>query len=555
MPLLFRSFAHWRPTDLRGDLIAGATLAAIAVPEQMATAGLAGFSPAFGFYAFIVGSVAFAVFGAGRFVSVGADSTIAPIFAGALAAVAATGSPSYVELAATLALMVGAALVAAGIFRLGWVSNLLSVPVTTGFLAGIAVHIAVSQIPLLLGTAAGQGTLLERIAGIAASAGHANVFDVSLGLGVLAIALVCEKTSAQIPGALIGLVLATLIVVLLHLEHRGVATIGPIALASPHFGLAAVAPAALSRLAALAFIVSLIVMMQTAATLEAFAGSNDPPDINRDFIGVGVGSIVSGLIGGFALNASPPRTALVKESGGRSQLSGLLAAAILGALLVAGPGLFAHVPKAALGGVLLFVALRITRVSNMVEVFRQAFAEFLLIVATIAAIVILPIELGVGVGIFLSLAHGVWTTTRAGVIALERVPGTSIWWPPTSASSGETIDGILVLAFQAPLSFLNANDFRREFLTQLERAAKPLTAVILEASNVIEIDFTGAEVLRHLVMTCGASGIPLYIARLESLRAQAALRRFGILQLLGENHSFLSVQDAVDAVLSEPRPR
>ena len=148
---VLRSFAGWRLADLRPDLVAGLTLAAIAVPEQMATARLAGLGPEIGFLALIAGAIGFAVFGASRWISVGADSTIAPIFAGGLAIVAASGKADYAASAAALALAVGLILVLAGAFRLGFIADLLSIPVTTGFLAGIAVHILASQAPALLG--------------------------------------------------------------------------------------------------------------------------------------------------------------------------------------------------------------------------------------------------------------------------------------------------------------------------------------------------------------------------------------------------------------------
>jgi SulP family sulfate permease len=144
---IFRSLASFRPSDLPGDLIAGLTLAAIAIPEQMATARLGGFSPQIGFFAFIAGSLGFAMFGGNRFLSCGADSTITPIFAGGLVLMAVSGSPQYQSLAVALALLVGAILIAGSLFRLGWIANLLSTPVTTGFLIGISVHILVSQMP------------------------------------------------------------------------------------------------------------------------------------------------------------------------------------------------------------------------------------------------------------------------------------------------------------------------------------------------------------------------------------------------------------------------
>ena len=160
---LFRSLASYRASFLPGDLIAGLTLAAIAIPEQMATARLGGFSPQLGFFAFMAGSLGFAMFGANRFLSCGADSTITPIFAGGLALLATAGSPDYQALAIALALMVGVLLMASGIFRLGGIANLLSIPVTVGFLAGISVHIVVSQLPGVLGLPNPTGSTLERI--------------------------------------------------------------------------------------------------------------------------------------------------------------------------------------------------------------------------------------------------------------------------------------------------------------------------------------------------------------------------------------------------------
>src|SRR5438477_6955380 len=175
---IFRSLGSFRAADLPGDLIAGLTLAAIAIPEQMATARLGHFPPQIGFYAFIMGSIGFAIFGANRFLSCGADSTITPIFAGGLLLIAASGSPDYQALAAALALMVGVILMAGSLFRLGWIANLLSTPVTTGFLAGISVHILVSQMPGVLGLPTPHGPMLDRIAMLARHIGEANIYTV-----------------------------------------------------------------------------------------------------------------------------------------------------------------------------------------------------------------------------------------------------------------------------------------------------------------------------------------------------------------------------------------
>jgi sulfate permease, SulP family len=549
---LFLSFKGWTPKNLGGDLAAGLTLAAIAIPEQMATARLAGFGPEIGLAALVAGSVAFAVFGASRYVSVGADSTIAPIFAGGLAILAASGSPAYAELAAALALLVGAVLVLSGLFRLGWVANLLSIPVTTGFLAGIAIHIVVSQLPALLGLyLSGEKDLPSEVARIAANFGHANPYAVALGSCVFAITFASEKISARIPGALLGLLAATLAVVFFHLEARGVRVLGVIAGGLPHPAFPAVTMADAIHLVALTLIVSIVVMVQTAATTHAFTpGKDEPPDVNRDFVGVGAGSMLAGIFGTFPLNASPPRTAVTVESGGRSQLAGLVAAAIVGLLALFGRTLLTHIPAAALAGILLFIAQRITRGSIFVQTWREAPGEFALIVATAAAIVVLPIQIGVAIGIFLSLLHGVWTNTRTHVIEFERVPGTSIWWPPGASLKGEKVEGILVLAFQAPLSFLNAGEFQRGILDAI-RLAVP-RAVILEASSIAEIDFTAAQALTQVISHCRDAGIAFAIARLESVRGQRALERFGVIGLIGRDRLFRSVQEGVDVMMPKP---
>ena len=543
---VFRSLANYRPQFLSRDLFAGLTLAAIVIPEQMATARLGGFAPQIGFFAFVAGSLAFAVFGGNRFLSSGADSTITPIFAGGLAALAATGSPDYLTLAAALALMVGLTLAAAGVFRLGWIADLLSIPVTVGFLAGISAHILISQLPVILGLPAPEGAMLARVATLAGHFGDANGFTLVISLGVLAIIVMSEEIDARIPGALIGLALASAAVILLRLESRGVSVLGAISVSMPAFAVPVVSAGRLSSLVSLSLIISVVIMVQTAATTRSFpTDPNEPPDVDRDFVGIGIGSIVSGLVGAFPVNASPPRTAVVSETGGRSQVAGLAAVAIVIALLAFGTSLLHRIPNAALGGVLLFVAIRIIRLRQIVAICRQSLGEFLLILLTAAGIIVLPIEQGVGLGIALSLLHGIWSTTRARVQLFERVPGTSIWWPSSANLPGEQEPGVIVAGFQAPLSFLNAYHFRHDILAALKSAPAKVRLLVLEATGIVEIDFTAAQVLTDIIRQCHADGVDFAVARLESLRAQDAIARFGIAALLGPDHQFHSVEEAV----------
>jgi sulfate permease, SulP family len=543
---VFRSLQAYHRSFVAHDLVAGFTLVAIAIPEQLATARLGGFSPQIGFFAFLAGSLAFAIFGSNRSLSSGADSTITPIFAGGLALLAATGSSDYAALAGALALMVGLVLVVSGIFRLGWIADLLSIPVTTGFLVGISIHILISQMPGILGVATPSGPMLQRLATLAEHLPGANPFSLAIGLGVLALVAICERIDVRIPGALIGLVGAAAITVFFGLEDRGVALLGDIPAALPQLAIPDVAITRWLQLVPLTLIIAIIVMMQTAATTRGFADSDQPPDVSRDFIGVGAGSILSGLMGGFPVNASPPRTAIVAETGGKSQLAILVAAAIVLGLLAFGAGLLRRVPQAALGGVLLFVAMRIIRVGQISSIYRQSLGEFFLVVATAAAIIIFPIEQGVGLGITLSLLHGIWSTTRARLMIYERVPGTSIWWPSNPHMPGEIEPHVVVAGFQAPLSFLNAHPFRNEMM-RLVQSPTPPQLIVLEATGIVEIDFTAAQILVDTIKACHASGTGFAIARLESTRAQEAIERFGIDALLEGRRQFRSVEEALEA--------
>lgn len=553
---LFASLRGWSRRDLNGDAFAGLTLAAIAIPEQMATARLGDLPPQSGFLAFLVGTVAFVLFGSSRHMSVGADSTITPIFAAGLVLLASSGSPHYGALAALLALMVGAAVVAAGLLRLGWVAELLSVPVMAGFLAGISIHIVVSQLPELLGLAPGSGDVFHRIATVYRSLGEANLYSLAIGIAVFAIVVLCERISPRIPGALIALAAGTLAVIAFDLSARGVAVLGTLPAAIPQFQLPEVTFQDMRTLVPLTLLLAIVIMVQTAATTRSFAdGTSGSGNVNRDFVGVGAGSLLSGLAGAFPVNSSPPRTAIAVETGGRSQVAGLLAAAIVLVLGLFGAGLLKNVPQAALAGILLFVAMRILRWQTFAGTLRQAPTEFLLIVVTALAIVALPIEIGVAIGIGLSLLHGVWATTQARAIAFEHLPGTSVWWPPGETPAGEQVPGVLVAAFQAPLSFVNAGRFAEDLRAMVAARGSGLKHMVLEASSVIDIDYTAAQTLREVIGQCRGAGLTFSIARLESLRAQRALARFGIAEMLGPAGIFRSVDDAVRARTQEESRR
>jgi MFS superfamily sulfate permease-like transporter len=528
------------------DLIAGVTLAAIAIPEQMATARMGGLPPQIGLIAFVAATLAFAAFGSNRLLSAGADSTITPIFAGALGALAASHSEHYAALAAALAMMVGAVLILAGVLKLGWIANLLSGPVMTGFMAGIAVHIVLSQLPTVLGVPSVEGSVFHRIAEIWRNAGAINLYAVGIALGVFAITYAAEKIDPRIPGALIAIAGATIAAIAFDLKSKGVAALGDLGGALPLPGPPRVGLDDLASLGELAGVIAIVVMVQTAATTRSFSAGGGETNVDRDYLGLGAAGVFAGIFGAFPVNASPPRTATVAETGGRSQLAGLLAALGVLALLLFGGQLLAQTPTAALAGVLLFVAQRVFKVGEFADLIQSTPVEFVLAVVTMALIVVLPIQQGVAIGIVLSLVHGVSTITRLRLTPFEQIEGGTVWWPVQARE--RAVSNALVSGLPVSLSFLNARQFAKDVMTELESAAGRTQLFVLEASGINEIDYTASGVFRELIVKSRSLGVDFAVARLSSLRAHSDLERFGILETLGADHLFHSVHEAVSTL-------
>jgi sulfate permease, SulP family len=543
---LFASLRDYSPAWLSGDLIAAMTLAAIALPEQLATARLAGMPPMSGLFAFAAGTIAFAAFGGNRFVSVGADSTVAPIIAGALVALAVPGAVQYASMAAMLALLVGILLLLARILRAGWIADLLSTPVITGFLAGISIHIFVGQLPAMMGIDAIHGNLVEQFSDVVGRARHFRAAPLAIGIGVIVLSQLAERWNPRIPGALIGLIIGAVAVRLFALDQYGVAVLGSLPIGPPALTIALPSWDELTQLLPGALLVALVCMIQTAAVVRTFPSEADGyEDVTRDFAGVGAGCILAAFFGAFAVNASPPRTAVVKEAGGRSQFSGLFAVAIVAAVVLVASGTFKYVPEAALSGVLIFIAMRLFRVEVMRQIYRKSEWEILVVAGSAALVVFLPIQTGITLSIILSLLHSVYVIARPTITELERIPGTTIWWALPKDHAREYEPGVLVIALNAPIYFVNASYLRDNLNAAIAAKDEPYSYLIIEAHGVIDIDFTGSNMLQKLITELRGRGVDVAIARMSSERALAAARRTGLIDVLGEDHVFRSVEEAV----------
>ncbi len=551
VPLILPSLRGYQASWLWPDVAAGLTLVAIAVPEQVATSKLAYMPATAGLYAFIAGSLLFAVLGRSGQMSVGADSTIAPILAAGVAGLAAAGTPRYVHLVSFLTLMVGALVIAGGLSRLGWLCDFLSTPVITGVLAGIAVQIAVRQIPAILGLPGGGSTLPARLRKITEQIGHVNVWSMGIAAAVFAILLLAEHVDRRIPGALIGFVLSILAAAGLGLTSHGVAVLGPFHGGLPAFAVPSASLADARQLIGPALTIAFVCLAQTSAVVRgAGASSLGAGDLNRDLVAIGAGSLAAGLTGSFAVNSSPPRTQVVTAAGGRSQLTSVIAAALVFAVVLAIPGLLKDLPDATLGAILLFIATRLFRAGDLRSILRFDRLEFALAVTALLAVSLFGIETGVVVALLLSLADRTRRAARPSGVILGRVPDTDHWIPPDIGRPTEQAPGVLVYLIYAPLWYGNAEYIRLRILQMLDLAAQPVHALVLDANGISDIDYTAVRMLGELLAELKQRKVVPAIARSSHL-IHRELKRSGLLQSLGPDHLFATVEEAVDTLVAQ----
>lgn len=551
--LVFSSLRGYRASWAVGDGVAALTLLAIAVPEQLATARLAGMPPITGLYAFVAGSVMFALLGSNRQMSVGADSTIAPLFAAGVTALAVPGSAVYLADVGILAVMVGLIVALVGLLRLGWIAQFLSAPIISGFLGGVAVIVVVGQLPDLLGLPAGGGSTLHRIGTVLADLRLTNWWTLGIGVGVFVVALLGHLIDHRMPGPLIGLVISAVLVGALRLHGHGVAVLGVVAHGGPRLGLHGMSFSVLGSLAPMAGVVALIVVSQSAVTTTAFADQGGyQVEVGRDFLGVGAGSVVAGLVGAFPVNASPPRTAAVASASGRTQAAGL-AAAVGVVLLIPAAALLQDVPLATLAAVLIFIAGQIFHVRELTAIAKFDRFEFALAMVTLFTVALVGVEQGIVIAVALAILDRTRLSDRPALHVLGRITGTTSWTPVSGAEDAAQLPGVLVVLFATPLWYADAARFRTELDAAKKRAIGPLRVVVLDTIGMSDIDYTGSRTLGEVLDQLDRDSVRFAMARTGS-RVRAGLERSDLLGRIGRQNLFASVNEAVLTLDPSKRP-
>ena len=383
--------------------------------------------------------------------------------------------------------------------------------------------------------------------------GQVNGWSLAIGAGVLAIIIVSAHVDRRLPAGLIGLVGSIVLVGALHLQAHGVDVLGTVKTGAPHFGLTGLSWSTIKRLAPLASVVTLVVVIQTAATTRAFAErGGDQVDAGRDFLGVGAGSVLAGLVGSFPVNASPPNTGVVVNAGARTQAGALGAAAVI-IVLIPFANVFRDVPLATLAAILIFVALRLFRAKDLVVIARFNLFEFALAAVTLLTVVLVGVEQGIGVAVGLAILDRIRLSARPQLHVLGRLPDTTSWQRWALDPRAEQVPGILVALFATPLWYANAVRFSDAVSDALEHAPAPVRVFVLDTIGMSDIDFTGTRAMSQVLDLCERDGITFGI-RGSGVHLHDSLRRIGLAARIGEDHFFTSVNEAVTALASGPPP-
>jgi high affinity sulfate transporter 1 len=537
-------------SSLRHDLLAGVVLAAFLVPVGMGYAQAAGLSPITGLYATIVPLVAYAILGPSRVLVLGPDSSLAPLIAAVVAVVGAGGgSDDAIEVAGVLAIATGALILLTGVLKLGFVTELLSRPARFGYLAGIALTIAVTQLPAVLGLEPEEGGLPTRIAQIARAVWRGEVDGASFAIGALAIAgiLLLAGLAPRFPAVLLAVIGGIAAVAWFDLD---IAVVGALPQGLPTPGVPTVAMTQIPDIAFAAIAIALVATADTSVLSQSLAmRRNEEVDPDRELVALGVANVAAGLFQGFPISSSSSRTPVAIAAGARSQFTPLVGALAVAALIVAAPGLLADLPQAVLGAIVITAAVRLVDVGEVRRLWRIRRPEFVLWLGAFAGVALLGVLEGVVVAIVLSLADFVRRAWRPHDAVLGRVDELKGYHDLERFPHARLIPGLLLYRFDAPLFFANATHFRREIRERIARADRPVRWVVVAAEPITDVDSTAASILAGLLDELDHAGITLAFAELKD-PVKDELRRYGLFDRIGEDRFFPTLGTAVNAYVN-----
>ncbi len=534
---------------LSRDLIAGIVLVTLLVPQGMAYAELAGLPAITGLYTTVVCLVAYALVGPSPILVLGPDSSLGPMIAATILPLAAGDQTQAIALAGMLALLVGLINVAAGLGKLGFVADLLSSPVRTGYLAGLAVVIVIGQLPKLFGFSTdAEGLIAEADAFLRGVAdGLTDPWALGIGLLSLAIILGLKRVSPRTPGILIAVVAAMGLSIVLDLAGRGVSVIGVLPQGFPLPSFPAVDASDIPVLLASALGISLVAIGDTISTSGGFAGkSGYEVDGNQELAGIGSANIAAGLFSGFPVSTSGSRTAVAFQSGSKTQLTGLVAAALVLLMLLFVPGLVQSMPQPTLAAVVIAASISLFDLQELRRLRHVRSPEFRLALACGLGVALVGVLQGIVIAVLLSVAYifkRAWQPYWTVLGKDKDIPG---YHDLRRYPDARPVPGLLIIRWSAPLFFANASLFRDRIRTLVAESDPAPKWVLIAAEPITDIDTTAGAMLVDLDLELNAAGIHLAFAELQS-DVRDAIVGYGLLETIDQGHLYESVSEAVEA--------
>jgi sulfate permease, SulP family len=545
----FLRLLRYQRRDLRGDAMAAITVTAYLIPQVMAYASLAGVPPQSGLAVIVVTMVIYALIGSSRLLSVGPESTTALMTAAVLAPLALGDATRYIALAATMALLVGLYALLAGVLRIGFIGDLLSRPVLIGYLSGVAVIMIVSQIGKVSGVDVAGQSIIEDVRSFAtnlASSG-AHLPTVAIGASVTIALLVLTPRFRRIPIPLIVMLAATAVVAIFDLTSEGVQTVGRVSADNLAVGLPSLASDDLGILLLPALGIFIVGYTDNVLTARAFASrSGQRVHNNQEFLGLGAANIGSSLVGGFPVSSSASRTVIAEASGARTQGYSIIAAALVVVSVLAFSDVISAFPTAALGGVVVYAAIRLIDIAEFRRLWAFRRREFFIAVAAVVGVLVFDILYGVLAAIALSVVELLTRVARPHAAVLGQAEGVAGWHDIDDYPTATQIPGLLVFRYDSPLFFANAEDFSRRCRAAIDAADPQPQWFLLNMEGNTEVDITGLDALEEVRAHCADRGIVMTLDHVKS-EVWAQLERHGVGQRIGRQLVFPTHPTAVAA--------
>jgi high affinity sulfate transporter 1 len=555
------------PVSLRGyqrswlvtDLVAGATLSAVAIPETMGYTSIAQTPIVTGLYTIIFPTIVFGLLGASRLLVVGADSATAAILAAGLSGAAIAGvtpnSPEWLAYTSFIALICGALLILARVFRLGFLGDFLSASVLIGFLTGVGVQVFSGQIPSMLGIPKGSGTWLSQQWYLITHLDQISWATTAYAVATLVIIVGFKRFAPKVPGAIVAVVLLIIVSAATDASTHGVAVVGAVKGGFPPIGLPqGISLSNLATCAGIAFSCFILIIAQSAATSRSFAmkhGQN--VDVNRDIVGLAGANLAAGLSGTFVVNGSPTKTQILDEQKGHTQLANLTMSGIVLLVVLFFTAALTDMPKSVLGAIVFLIGIDLIDVLGLRRIAGRRQSEF--VIALVTAVVVCAV--GVEQGIVLAIVVSILEVIRRHYNPKDYVVSVS----PTgeesyaAASPGtQSASGLIIFRYDSDLFYANANRFVEDIETLIDKAPDPVRWFILDAESVDDIDYSAGVAMSGLLNYLEARQITFALVGADTSLVDT-LRAYDLLDRIGTGHLHDTLAESLDAFHNDETTR